>query len=93
MTDDTAYSISPARYAGRWNGKPQFVIRCQSNGTGFKTRAHRLAGDGLKGRWSRREGGYVVSPTKVAKFEKLYAEGWDACVMTGALEAPRRGDS
>lgn len=79
------YSITPARYAGRWNGKPQMAVHCVSDGSGYKNRAQRLIGDGLKGRWSGREKAYICSPTKAAKFEKLYAEGWDACVMTGRL--------
>lgn len=83
----TEYSITPARYAGRWNSKPQFIVRCPSN-DGYKTRAARLIGDGLNGRWSGREGGYVVSPTKVTKFERLYAEGWDASTVTGKLKEP-----
>lgn len=83
-----AYSIAPARYAGRHNGKPQMAVRCASDGL-FKTRAMRLIGDGLKGRYSNREHAYIVSPTKAAKFERLFAEGWDASSFTGELIAPR----
>lgn len=82
-----AYTISPARYAGRWNGKPQMAVRCPSDTT-FKTRAARLIGDGLKGRYSGREHAYIVSPAKARKFEKLYADGYDASTFTGALIAP-----
>lgn len=76
-----AYMISPYRYA-----KGSVVCRCTSN-DGWKTRASRLA-DGLRGRWSHRAGGYVMSPAKAARFERLYAEGWDASAFTGKLEPP-----
>lgn len=87
----TEYTTSPARYAGRWNGKPQVAVRCPSP-DGYKTRAARLIGDGLKGRYSRREHAYIVSPAKAAKFERLYAEGWDASSFTGALVPPKELD-
>lgn len=77
------YSIQPARYA-----KGMLAVRCPSN-TGYKTRAARLLGDGLKCRYSNRELSYIVPPTKLARFEVLFAEGWDACSFSGKLEAPR----
>jgi hypothetical protein len=89
MNEQTPYTIAWARYAGRWNGKPQMAVHCRSDGSGMKTRAMRLIGDGLKGRYSGRENAYIVSPTKAARFERLYAEGWDASFITGALEPPR----
>lgn len=71
----------------RWrNPKPAFAVQCPSN-DGYKTRAARLLGDGLKAYYSHRRG-YVVSPTKFAKFEKMYAEGWDASAITGELYPP-----
>lgn len=79
---ETDYSTHPARYA-----KGQLLIRCPST-TGYKTRAARLI-EGLKGRWTNREHGYVLSPTKLTRFEKLYAEGWDASIMTGELQSPK----
>ena len=84
----TPYSIAPARYAGRWNGKPQMAIHCPSP-DGLKTRAARLV-EGLRGRYSGRERAYIVSPTKAAKFERLYAEGWDANSFSGELRAPAK---
>jgi hypothetical protein len=60
------------------------AIRCPST-NGLKTRAARLAAFAIKGRWSGREKAYIVSPTKAEKFERLYSEGFDACVMTGKL--------
>jgi hypothetical protein len=88
MAGAAEYSIRPARYAGRWNGKPQLAVHCVGNGTGMKDRAQRLIGDGLKGRYSGRERAYIVSPSKAAKFEQLFAEGWDANSWSGALIAP-----
>ena len=85
---DGTYSIAAARYAGRYNGKPQMAIRCPSH-NGYKTRAARLIGDGLNGRYSGRELAYIVSPAKAAKFEKLYAEGWDASPYSGELQPPQ----
>lgn len=58
----TAYTISPAKYS-----KGNFAVRCPST-TGYKTRAARLIGDGLKCRHSGREGAYIASASKVAKF-------------------------
>ncbi|MER9615588.1 hypothetical protein [Mesorhizobium sp. M0207] len=78
-----SYSIGRARYA-----KGMLAVRCPSS-TGYKTRAARLIGDGLNCRWSGRERAYIASPSKVAKFEKLFAGGWDASSFSGALEAPR----
>lgn len=84
---NTEYTITPARYAGRWNGKPQMAVCCPSD-TMFKTRAARLIGDGLKGRYSGRESAYIVSPAKARKFEMLYAAGYDANSYSGELIAP-----
>ncbi len=75
------YEIKPARYS-----KGNFAIHTVSDGSGFKTRAMRLAGDHLKGKWSNREKAYIVSAAKVVKFEKLMADGKDCCVMTGMIE-------
>lgn len=83
MTSNQDYTISPARYS-----KGKVVVRCPSR-DGFKTRAARLA-EGLRGRWTHRAGGYVMTPAKAARFERLYAEGWDASCITGELEAPVR---
>lgn len=75
------YTINKARYAKR-----SMAIRCPST-TGYKTRAARLV-EGLKGRYSNREDAYIVSLTKAAKFEKLYAEGWDGRHMTAEIYLP-----
>ena len=79
MSTPAPYSISPARYS-----KGNFIVRCPSP-DGYKTRAARLVGDGLNCRYTGRENGYVASASKVARFERLYTEGWDASVMTGEL--------
>lgn len=76
-----AFTIGQARYA-----KGQVLVRIP-NTSGFKTRAERLAG-ALRGRWSNRERGYVMSPTKAKRLEKLYQEGWDAGLLSGELEPP-----
>lgn len=77
------YIIAPARYS-----KGNMCVSCPSP-DGFKTRAARLIGDALKGRYSGREKGYIVPPSKAKKFERLHAEGWDASTVTGELIAPR----
>ena len=81
--------VSPARYAGRWNGKPQCAVRCPSDGTGFKTRAMRLA-SALNARYSGREHAYIMSPAKATKLVKLYAAGRDACAVTRKLDPESR---
>jgi hypothetical protein len=43
----------------------------------MKNRVHRLIGY-LNGRYTGRENGYVMSPSKVKKLETLYAAGYDA---------------
>lgn len=79
-----AYTIRPARYA-----KGQMAVHTVSDGSGFKTRADCLIGDHLKGRYSGRERAYIVSPSKARKFEKLYAEGYDANCVSGDLIKPK----
>jgi hypothetical protein len=79
------YTIELAKYAGRWNDKRQMAVSCPGAG-GYKTRAGRLA-EALKGRYSNRERAYIMSATKAAKFERLYAEGWDVGLF-GDLIAP-----
>lgn len=80
MTD---YTVSDSRYA-----KGKKIVRIPP-GDGFKSRAHRLIGHGLGANWVNREEGYSASPAKVAKFERLYAEGWDASIVTGELKPPQ----
>lgn len=78
------YTVSPARYS-----KGKMAVRCPS-ANGWKTRAARLAGAIARGRYTGREGAYIMSPTAAAKFERLFLEGWDACVITHELEPPRQ---
>lgn len=80
---EPGYTITDARYA-----KGQKLVKAVPSGTGLKSRAERLIGDGLKGRYTNRERGYVVSPAKAARFEEMYAQGWDASAITGKLEPP-----
>ena len=80
--DAPEYTSKPARYS-----KGNIAVQCPGVG-GWKTRAGRLA-ERISGyRYTRREQSYIMTPSQFKKFEKLYAEGWDACVMTGKLEAP-----
>jgi hypothetical protein len=73
------FTASPARYAGRWNGKPQIAVRCESDGSGMKTRAMRLC-SALNARYSHREHAYIMSPTKAAKLRAMFDAGQDACL-------------
>jgi hypothetical protein len=79
-----AYTIQDYRYA-----KGKQCLRPVPDGSGWKTRAARLA-EGCGGRWVHRAGGYLMSAAGLAKFERLYAAGWDANGFTGKLEAPAR---
>lgn len=79
------YSVTEARYS-----RGNFIVHCPSS-DGMKTRAARLIGDGLNCRWVGRGKGYVASPNKVAKFEALYAAGFNACPMTGEIYHTERG--
>jgi hypothetical protein len=79
-----APSISVARYA-----KGMAAVRCPS-GDGYKTRAMCLC-EALRGRYSGREGAYIMSQTKAAKLAKLYAEGWNANFVSRALIPPTPG--
>lgn len=69
------YTVSPYRYR-----KGHVTVRCPSP-NGFKTRASRLAS--TFGRYVNRAGGYVMSKRRADGFERYYAEGWDACTVTG----------
>jgi hypothetical protein len=81
------YTITPARYAkGMMCVRPNDEINHSEYMT-FKGRASRLC-DHLRGRWTHRDGGYIMSPTKAARFEKLYAEGWSAHSFSGELYKP-----
>lgn len=79
---DVSYSVSKARYA-----KGMMLVRAPST-DGFKNREARLL-TALNFRWTNRENGYVGSPTKVAKFMKLHAEGWDANYISLDLVPPK----
>jgi hypothetical protein len=82
-----AFSYRPI-VLNRWrNPIPAYAMDCPSP-DGYKTRAARLIGDGLNCTWSGRRG-YTVSPTKLAKFLKMYFEGWDASPITGKLDPPK----
>jgi hypothetical protein len=73
------YLVSEARYA-----KNQMLVRCPGDGSGFKDRAARLCCH-LRGRWTNREHGYVMSRTKVAKLNRLFDDGWDATIAFSSI--------
>lgn len=78
------FTITPARYA-----KGKMLIRCPSDGSGMKTRAMCLASaKGIGGRWTNRSGGYVVSKPAAERFQRLYAEGYDASWWDGSIIPP-----
>lgn len=77
-----AYTISNARYS-----KGKRAAYCPSP-DGYKTRAARLAERLANYRYTGRENAYILSPTAADRFERLYAEGWDANVITGELCPP-----
>jgi hypothetical protein len=78
MTD---FTITPARYA-----KNKVLVQAHSD-NGWKTRAARLI-EGMGGRYTNRERGYIVSAACAERFQQRYAEGWDASVITKELIAP-----
>lgn len=71
-----SYRIEPARYA-----KGQVAVTPLDNHDGLKGRSARLCCF-VRGRWSNRERAYIMSPTKAAEFESLYANGSDASPIT-----------
>lgn len=77
---EPGFTISRARYA-----RGQCAVRCES-GDGYKTRAMRLC-EHVGGRWSNREGAYIMSERKAARLQKLFEAGRDASPVTGELRA------
>ena len=89
VPDSADFTVSEARYS-----KGNYIVRCPS-ANGLKSRAARLIGDGLNCRYTGREKGYVASPSKLVKFQKLYAAGWDPIGKSagghwGSKDRPRR---
>lgn len=78
----SAYTIGGARYA-----KGQMAVQIARGGEN-KGRAERLL-CALNFRYTSRECSYIGSPSKVRKFEALYAAGWDASFFSRELEPPR----
>lgn len=59
-----------------------------AKGTGdWKSRAGKIA-EALGGRWTGREGGYVLSPTRAKALRDLHADGWDANYFDSTLTHP-----
>lgn len=80
--NDPPPQFSPARYS-----KNNTCVRTPS-ADGFATRAVRLA-RALRGRWSGRERGFIMSSAKAARLQHLHASGWDACSFTRKLKPPQ----
>lgn len=75
---EPGFNVAKARYA-----KGCMAVSCPSD-DGYKTRAARLA-EYLRGRYSGRERAYIMSPRKAERLAELYAQGRDACYVTGQL--------
>ena len=82
------YRITLARYA-----KGKIAVHCVSNGSGYKTRAMRLIGDGLNCRWVGRSNAYIASPRQAARFVIMMRDGWEASAVTGVLTVPESDES
>lgn len=76
------YRVVAAPYA-----KGKIVV--QTTGwQGLKSRACCLAG-AVGGKYVGRSGGYTMSVRQAERFLDLYEGGYDACVMTNKIEAPK----
>ena len=75
MSDEPGFTTAPARYA-----RGMVAVHPIRTGTGYASRASLLCRH-LNARWSGREGAYIMSPTKAAKLERLFAEGYDATIF------------
>lgn len=76
------YTLRPARYA-----KGKQALSTPST-DGWKTRAGRLAERLANGRYSGREHAYILSSSAAVRFERLFALGWDAGIISGELRPP-----
>jgi ATP phosphoribosyltransferase regulatory subunit HisZ len=72
MEDKLAPVITPARYA-----KGKMAVHCPSDGSGFKTRAARIA-SAMPGRYSNRERAYIMSPSAAKRVKAAYEAERDA---------------
>lgn len=82
------YRIAKAHYA-----KGMMAIHCESNGSGWKTPEMYIAE--AMGRWSNRDGAYIVSPNKAKAFPLLVSQGWRGSIGWGREPAkliPPGGD-
>ena len=76
-----AYTIKTARHS-----KTGAMVIMTPSPDGYRTRASRLAA--TFGKYSHRQGGYVVTASGAAKFVELYAAGWD-CSYLGEKASDR----
>lgn len=80
--NDAPFTVYPARYA-----KGMMAVQCHSV-DGYKTRAMCLC-EALRGRWTHREGAYIMSARKAERLAVLFAEGWDGSYMSDELVPPK----
>lgn len=66
-----SYTTFPATYS-----EGNFAVQVH-NDTGWKCTLNDLL-DALHARYSHRENCYILSPSKLAKFERMVKEGWTA---------------
>jgi len=78
---DAPFTVHKARYA-----KGMMAVRCESV-DGYKTRAMRLC-EALRGRWTHREGAYIMSSRKAERLADLFAKGWTGSYMSAELVPP-----
>ena len=74
------FTVDQARYAKR-----MLAVRVTGDGSGFMTRAQRLANYFGRSRYSHREGAYLMSPQAVEKLQAAWTAGQDASPITGKL--------
>lgn len=84
-TPTDEFTMFPARYA-----KGKVIIRAPGR-DGYKTRAARLAGDGLGLQYVGRSNGYTASPSQAERFKRLFNAGFDASWATGTVEHTEKG--
>ena len=76
---DIGFKVHKARYA-----KGMVAVCPLDSRRGLKGRVSRLA-EHLRGRWSNREGAYIMSEAKARKLQVLYGDGRDASWVTKEL--------
>jgi hypothetical protein len=73
---DNPFRVVPARYA-----RGKVAVHVATDGSGWKTAAARLA-ENVGGRWTHREGAYIMSQRQADRLLKLYAEGAEGAILS-----------